>query len=366
VELVKKSFVFVFALLLASAAMAQEQTSSEVPPPPAERTAWEPLGPIPVDHAGAGRRGYGVVGEGADVANPGASTLSLHAVAANNFYREQSDRFVVSQRDETHTFALEYRRGFSAGRWRRVEFGGQVQLHQRDTGFLNGFIAGFEDMWVSMTGAKSAKNELRSGAAPGLPPGTVMMRDGQVLYRAPGNDAALGDVRLVAKALLRDSAFATGGARVAARFVVNASGASSFTEGNFAGFGVSVAKPLTTWAVLHGDARATILLDRVSDWSLPLKRMTFGFTASPELKLTVNSSFNLQFDANTTPYEPTGSTAFDKGYGAVTLGVSHRMSAKQTPLLVQAYVRENLNLPFRVRWNTDPDLAVGLRITLFR
>jgi ABC-type iron transport system FetAB ATPase subunit len=42
------------------------------------------------------------------------------------------------------------------------------------------------------------------------------------------------------------------------------------------------------------------------------------------------------------------------------------MSAKQTPLLIQAYVRENLNLPFRVRWNTDPDLAVGLRFTVSR
>jgi hypothetical protein len=105
-------------------------------------------------------------------------------------------------------------------------------------------------------------------------------------------------------------------------------------------------------------------VDRISDWNLPLKRATFGFSASPELKLTTNSSFNLQFDGNTTPYLPTGSSVFDKGYGALTIGVSHRIRAGQTPLLVQAYARENMNLPFRVRWNTDPDLAVGLKITI--
>ena len=360
------SLVFVLASLLAAPAVAQEQTSSDVSPPVTNRPAWEPLGPIPVDHAGAGRRGYAVVGESADVVKPGASTLSLHTVAANNLYREHTDPFVVSQRDESHTFALEYRRGFTLGRLRRVELGGQVQLHQRDSGFLNGFIAGFEDLWVSITGAKSAKNQLRNGSGPTLPPGTVMTRGDRVLYRASGNGTAFGDVRVVAKTLVRDSAFSTRGARVAARFVVNVSGTSSFTEGDFTGLGVSVEKPLTTWAVFHGDARATILLDRMSDWNLPLKRITFGFSASPELKLTVNSSFNVQFDGNTTPYQPTGSTAFDKGYGALTLGVSHRMSAKRTPLLVQAYVRENMNLPFRVRWNTDPDLAVGLKITVSR
>ena len=101
----------------------------------------------------------------------------------------------------------------------------------------------------------------------------------------------------------------------------------------------------------------------MSDWNLPLKRATFGFSAGPELKLTANSSISLQFDGNTTPYQPTGSAAFDESYGALTIGVSHRIRTTRTPLLVQAYARENLNLPFRVRWNTDPDLAVGLKIT---
>jgi hypothetical protein len=81
------------------------------------------------------------------------------------------------------------------------------------------------------------------------------------------------------------------------------------------------------------------------------------------LKLTANNSLSFQFDGNTTPYQPTGSAAFDESYGALTIGVSHRIRTRGTPMLVQAYARENLNLPFRVRWNTDPDLAVGLKMT---
>jgi len=30
----------------------------------------------------------------------------------------------------------------------------------------------------------------------------------------------------------------------------------------------------------------------------------------------------------------------------------------------QIYLRENMNLPFQVRWNTDPDLSVGLKATI--
>jgi hypothetical protein len=352
---VKKLFVFLFALLVASPVIAQEPSSPDAPPSAVDQPGpWEPLGPIPVDQAGAGRRGYAVASESAAVAEPGAGTLSLHAVAANNFYREETDRFAISQRAETHSLALEYRRGFTLGRLPRVELGGQVQLHERDSGFLNGFISGFENLWVSATGAKSAKNQLRTDAT--LPAGTVMKQGDQLLYQAPGNGSAFGDLRLVAKTLVHD--------RVAARFVLNVSGRSGFTDGNFAGFGLSIEKRLTSWAVFHGDARTTLLVDRISDWNLPLKRATFGFSASPELKLTTNSSFNLQFDGNTTPYLPTGSSVFDKGYGALTIGVSHRIRAGQTPLLVQAYARENMNLPFRVRWNTDPDLAVGLKITI--
>jgi len=64
---------------------------------------WEPLGPIPVDQAGAGRRGYVLPVESAEVADPGAGAISLHAVAANNFYREETGNFLITQRAEAHT-----------------------------------------------------------------------------------------------------------------------------------------------------------------------------------------------------------------------------------------------------------------------
>jgi hypothetical protein len=355
--------VFVLALLLASPVVAQDRSSSPASPSAIDDPGpWQPLGSIPVDQAGAGRRGYTISGESADVAEPGASELSLHTVAANNFYRNQTDPFSISQRDESHTVALGYRRGFTLGRLPRVELGGQIQLHERDSGFLNGFISGFESVWSSMTGATSAKNQLRTSTGSPVALGTLVTHGDRLLYQTPGDGSGFGDLRFIAKTLLHASAAATG-PRVAARVVMNVSGTSAFTEGNFAGIGVSVDKPLSAWGAFHGDVRANILLDRVSGWNLPLKRATFGFSAGPELRLAANSSIGIQFDGNTTPYRPTGSAAFDESYGSLTFGLNHRIRTTRTPLLVQAYARENLNLPFRVRWNTDPDLAVGIKIT---
>jgi hypothetical protein len=364
--IVKKTSVIVLALLVASPVVAQERSQSEVAPSAVEEPrSWQPLGEVPVDQAGGGRRGYAIAGESANVSEPGDSELSLHTVAANNFYREQTDPFSISQRDETHTIALGYRRGFSFGRFPRVELGGQVELHERDAGFLNGFISGFENLWVSLTGSTSAKNQLRTGSGSLIPLGTMVTNGDRLLYQAAGNSSGFGDVSFVAKTLLHDNTASPAGSRVAARLVVNVSGASSFTQGNFAGIGVSVDKPLSRWAAFHGDLRATVLLDRVSDWNFPLRRTTVGFSAGPELKLTRNTSLGLQFDGNTTPYQPTGAAAFDESYGSITLGLSHRLNTARGPLLVQFYGRENLNLPFRVRWNTDPDFAVGLKITAY-
>ena len=87
---------------------------------------WMPMGPIPVDQAGAGRRGYVLAGENTEVAEPGAHQISIHAVAANNFYLEQNDSVSISQRYETHTAALGYRRGFKIGMFPRFELGGQM------------------------------------------------------------------------------------------------------------------------------------------------------------------------------------------------------------------------------------------------
>jgi len=32
--------------------------------------------------------------------------------------------------------------------------------------------------------------------------------------------------------------------------------------------------------------------------------------------------------------------------------------------VAQLYARENMNLPFRVRWNADPDLSVGIKFSI--
>lgn len=344
-----KALVVALVLLAAPRAFAQESD-------------WEPLGQLPVDQAGAGRRGYVLAAEGADVAPPGTHHVSLHFVAANNFYREANGGLLISDRHETHTFALGYRRGFSTRGARRLEFGAQVQIHQRDAGFLNGFIAGFEDFWVALTRHEAAKNELRERADLHPPLGTFVSRRGQSLYEAAGGGTGFGDAQLMVKALLRDSARGSSGARVAVQGALNLSGRTPYTMGNFAGAGLSLDKRLVGWAAFHGDARVSLLLDRKSAWALPLKRTTVAYSVGPELRLTTNSSLGVRIDGASSPYRETGTIALDVAYGAVTLGFSHRLRLGGREWHTQLYARENMNWPASVRWNADPDLAVGLKV----
>jgi hypothetical protein len=352
-------------LLLARPVVAQDS-------PPTGDTAtsidslgqWTPTGQLPVDQAGAGLRGYVLSGESTEVGGPGTDQISIHAVAANNFYREQTDDFSISQRYETHAIALGYRRGFRVWRFPGFELGGQVQLTERDRGFMNGFIAGSENFLARLTGQASARNPFRRDVGTEPPLGTLMTKGGQPVYRGAGNGAGFGDFSVVAKALLRDGTPSSGRTRVAVRVAANMSGKSAFTEGNFAGIGVSLDKKVLPWAAFHGDVRASFLLDRMSPWNLPLKHASLGFSAGPELKLSRNSSASMQIDGSTTPYLPTGTTAFDKGYGDITLGLSHRFGTSRRQFVAHAYLRENMNLPFRVRWNTDPDLSLGIKLTV--
>jgi hypothetical protein len=217
---------------------------------------WEPLGQIPVDQAGAGRRGYALAGEGAEVAEPGTSRIAVHTVASNNFFREQTGDFLITQRYETHTLALDIRRGFTTPILPRVELGAQMQVSERDNGFLNGFISGFESLCLSMSGVQSAKTQLRELGTP-LPFGAFVTKDGRTIYNGAGGGAGIGDFSFVAKALLLDAAPASSGTRVAARVGLNVSGASRFAEGNFVGVGASLDKRLLNWVAFHGDVRAT-------------------------------------------------------------------------------------------------------------
>jgi hypothetical protein len=344
---------------MGQAAFAQDGAplTEEVP-----SSQWAPLGQVPVDQAGAGRRGYAIAGEGADVAAPGTNQIAIHTVAANNFFREQTPDFLITQRYETHTLALELRRGISTRILPHLELGAQVQLSERDGGFLNGFISGFENLAFSMSGVQSAKTQLRDAGT--LPLGAFVTKDGRVVYSAAGRGAGIGDLFFVAKAVLHNAPAASKGARVAVRIGMNVSGKSEFAEGNYVGVGLSLDKKLLNWAAFHGDVRANYALDSVSPWNLPLKRTSVGFSAGPELRIARDSSFSIQLDGNTTPYLPTGTLAFDKDYGAITLGLGHRFRAGRTAVVSQIYARENMNLPFRVRWNTDPDASFGIKITL--
>jgi hypothetical protein len=361
------SLLLLSSALLVHSGVALAQAPDKPSAPVRDETTeqWEPLGPIPVDQAGSGRRGYTLAGEGTQVAGPGEGRLSLHSVAANNSYQEQTADFFVSQRYETHTLALGYRRGFDAGPFRRLEIGGQVQVGESDGGFLNGFISGVENLWASVSGNDAARNPLRKSGVY-VPLGTIVAKRGAAIYRTSGQGRGFGDFQFVAKALLRDDGPAARGARVAARAVVNLAGDADLTEGNFAGIGVSVDDKVSERIALHGDLRGTLALDSVSPWGVPLKRGSIGFSVGPELRLTRNTSLNLQYDGSSTPYVRTGTKAFDGGYGAASLGVGHRFRRGERDVLLQFYARENLDLPFWIRWNMDPDFAIGLKASVSR
>jgi hypothetical protein len=302
--------------------------------------------------------------EDANVTPPGRDRLGIHAVAANYFYREQTSDFLITQRYEAHTLALDYRRGFKLARLPRFEVGGHFQLHQSNSGMLNGFISGFETLWAAMTGNASSKNLLRESGASSPPQGTVISRRGSELYQDVGSGAGVGDLYVMAKMSLVDGDPSSRAARVSARAGVNVAGNSEFTEGNFFGVGLSLDKKVAEWMAIHGDLRATRLLDSVSVWNLPLKGWTYGFSIGPEWRMPLNSSFTIQFSGSSTPYRRTRTRAFDESYGDITLGWGHRFRLGSHALTTQIYARENMNLPFQVRWNTDPDLSVGLKFTV--
>ncbi len=343
--LVKKTCVLMLMLLAAHTAVAQD----------AEFHPWEPAGQVPVDQAGSGRRGYALPGESADVLDSGAQQVSIHTVSANDFYVEDRNGVTISQRLEAHSLAVELRRGFKLGRWPRFEVGAQLQFAESDAGMLNGFITGFEDL---------VHAPLRSKATTLQPLGTTVTQNGQLLYQSSGQGSGFGDVYVVAKAMLRDGAPSSRDTRVAVRVAANVAGASQFTLGNFAGAGVSVDKKVYDRLALHGDIRGSYAFDRTSVWALPLKRGVLAFSVGPELQVARNTSINLQFDGSTTPYQPTGSIGLDANYSDVALGVNHRFTRGRHPVVAQFYARENMNMPFSVRWNTDPDFAVGLKLTI--
>src|SRR5262245_18276451 len=196
---------------------------------------WTPLGAIPVDQAGGGRRGYVTAGDDADVTAAGTNRLSIHTVAANNFYREQNDEFLITQRYETHTFALDYRRGFKLGGVPRFELGGQLQLHQSNGGMLNGLIVGFENLWASVTGYEASRNEFRTGGAAAPPIATSMTRHGAPLYRQLGASSGIGDLYVGGKIAILDLGPDSNLPRIAARIGFYVAGKAVYTSGNYFG-----------------------------------------------------------------------------------------------------------------------------------
>ena len=213
-------YVLMIVVLGARAAMAQNL----------EASGWAPIGPAPAE-ADSGGRGYVVADDTSDVLDPGVSEVSLDSGIANYFYLDNSRDVSISQRFETHTLALDYRRGVKLHKGPRLEWGAQLQVHESDGGILNGFITTFEDL---------VHASLRSKLAVPPPPGMSIIQNDRVVYQAPANSRGFGDVSLVVKAPLRDRDVRSRATRVAVRVSANVRGASTFTAGNFIGSGISI------------------------------------------------------------------------------------------------------------------------------
>jgi hypothetical protein len=341
----KWTCVLTVLLLVARGANAQDR----------EGSPWEPFGPAPVDEAGSAGRGYALGGEGSDVLKPGVSQLSLHNVFANYFYLENRGDFTISQRFEEHTLALDYQRGVRVRTWPRFELSAQLQVHESDAGILNGFITGFEDF---------VHAPLRRNLPEPPPPGMSIVQNGRVVYQAPINGAGVGDLSLVVKAPLRDRDARSRATQVALRVAVNVRGASMFTAGNFVASGLSIGRKMTERIALHGDVRVSVPLDHMGVWHLPLKREVVAYSWGSEFRVANHTSFDVQVDNSTSPYHTTGSIGLDANYGNIDLAVSHRFTASGHHVIAQAYAQENMNMPFKVRWNMDPDLTIGLKFTI--
>jgi hypothetical protein len=201
---------------------------------------------------------------------------------------------------------------------------------------------------------------LRGGSTVTPPLGTTITRNGAAIYREAGSGAGIGDLYLGGKMALLDGDPASALPRVSARLGFNIAGNARYTAGNYMGLGLSLDQKLAPFVAMHADARATYVLDAMSAWNLPLRSKTYAISIGPEFRLPKHSAFQMQIDASTTPYLPTDTLAFDRAYGAVTFGLGHRFGS----VMAQLYFRENMNMPFKVRWNTDPDLSVGLRIRI--
>lgn len=356
--------VLAAALLLPNVALAQAPVSSpSAPPSSGGEGNWEPLGQLPVDGAGAGRRGYTLPAEDTGVTPPGVNRFWLHAVMSNNLYGEETKNFRVSVRYETQTAALGFSRGFKLGKVPRVDIGGQIQVNRRGTGVLNGFIAGFEDFWVGLTGNEGSKSALREPGAALPPLGTEIAPSGRPVYRDDVG-SGFGDVYLVGRLALADGAPSSRAPRAAARMALNIAGPARFSSGNFLGYGLSVDTKLVSRLAAQGDLRITFPLGRTSASGLPLKPVLVGFSIGPELGLTRNASISVRYSGDGTPYEPTGTKAFDTGYGDVSLGFGYRARLGTRAVVTQVYARENLVLPLLVRPNIDPDLSLGVKISI--
>ena len=298
---------------------------------------FEPMGPLPADHAGYSLQGSVMALEGARVLSGGRYRLGVDLSAHNFLTRTNEPGGRVTQKFEDHQVALELRRGLKTSI--PVELGAAVRLHHRDEGFLNGFIAGAESLFARGLGPQMI-NADRSG--PHAVHGTVneISVGGRRLREEASSGVSFGDIVLTGKAALSAPPPGSYIPSLAARLALNVAVPGPFSNGSSIGMGLSWQQKVIGPLYALWDARVVAPLRSQDSRGFELNPVSFGTTAGLELGLTRNTSVGAQFNYQQSAYRGVGLHPFDDTLTSVVVGLSHRWKN----MVFRGWVKEDVNL----------------------
>jgi hypothetical protein len=329
--------------------------------------AFEPKGPLPAGEYSGSLRGPAMAGDGTAVTPAGRITLGAGVRADNFLTRESGPRGSVLQKFENQVATLDLRRGVSAPL--PTEIGVQVRIIQRDEGLMNGFISGWEHMTARAFGNQGLINPNRSG------PGAVTGIHDEVTVggRSAGDSGAvgprLGDVTVGVKTALIEAVPGSFVTSLAARAAVNLAVGGPFSNGPWAGVGLSAQRRIAGKLYANADLRVTQPLEARDSRGLTVGR-SVGTTVGLEYGVNDKTSVGIQLDSQSSPYRNTGVHALDDRYSDVTFGVSRVATLLGQKAVLRFWGKEDFNTAakrgMKLAPHGDTDFQAGASITVTR
>ena len=326
---------------------------------------FEPMGPFPSDYSGYSLKGPALPGDGARVLRAGKTQVGVDLSAHNFLTKSDDPGGRVTQKFEDHRVQLNVRRGLNTSV--PLEVGASIQVHNRDEGFMNGFIAEAEKMLARGFGPDMI-NDDRIG--PHALKGTIndVTIGGKTFNDNATSGLRFGGVVLAVKAALSQPPPGSYIPTLAARAAVMVSAPGPFSNGSSLGVGVSVMQRLFGNLYAHGDARVTVPLESNDSRGLAYAPANAGGSIGLEYGFTDRASAGLQFNYQQSAYKDTGMHPFDDNYADVTFGFNYRLAnVLAHDLIVQFWGKEDVNLNPRGKSDSgllgphgDSDFAAGI------